>query len=61
MGISKSPMRLIDHFKGIIITSCISCIKPALFFSLCALIYLARLKLKMLISLCFIVSKLLSY
>jgi hypothetical protein len=54
-------MRLVDHFKGIVITSYILCIKPPLFSQLYTLIYLAKLKLKLVVSICLIVGKLLLY
>jgi hypothetical protein len=61
IGISEFLIRLANYFKGIIVTSYILRIKPPLFFLLYTLIYLARLKLKVVVCICLVVSKLLAY
>jgi hypothetical protein len=58
---SKSPMRFADHLKGVVITSCISCINLVSLYHFSTLIYLTRLKLKVLKSPYLVVSELLTY
>jgi len=56
---SKFPMRLANHLKGVVIASCVSCFNLLSIYLFCTLIYLARLKFKVLISPCLVIGKLL--